>query len=189
MLEETLPNLYDILTDTERALPPFEKIVSFLTQHAASFRIIEHEPEGQSDKIAKIRGNEPQQGAKAILTISTRSNSSPYTLVVVPANEGLDFGKLKKLIGVKNTTMAPIEDMERLTNCVRGSVPPFSFWPEISLLVDEGLIRRNTEIVFNAGRLDRSIFLNVRDYVRICKPRLVNVVKSLVAQRLNGVSL
>ena len=103
-----------------------------------------------------------------------------FTLVVIPGNDGLDFSKVKKLLGCKNTTMAPLEDLERITGCVRGSVPPISFWPEVNLLVDSGVINKNpVEIVFNAGRLDRSIFLHVADYVRICRPRLVDIVKTL----------
>jgi Ala-tRNA(Pro) deacylase len=167
----------------EVSLSTFDKIVSVLKRHNARFRIVEHEPEGQSDKIAQIRGNEPQQGAKAILTMSSdKEGKSSFNLVVIPADSGLDFGKLKKHLGKKNTTMAPLDEMEKLTDCVRGSVPPFSFWPSINLLVDESLITRNheSEIVFNAGRLDRSIFLYVADYLRIVSPvTLVNLVKIL----------
>jgi Ala-tRNA(Pro) deacylase len=37
------------------------------------------------------------------------------------------------------------------------------------------LIQENEEVVFNAGRLDRSIFMKLDDYIRIAKPLLVNI--------------
>lgn len=171
-------DLFEALTPEEKILPMFDRLVSFLQRHDAHFRVIEHEPEGHSEKIARIRGNEPQQSAKALLTMSKASSGDvSYHLVVFPGNENLDFQKLKKLVGIKNTSMAPLQNLEALTECVSGSVPPFSFSPKIKLLVDESLINNNTEIVFNAGRLDRSIFLNAKDYVRIVAPRLAKITK------------
>jgi Ala-tRNA(Pro) deacylase len=36
-------------------------------------------------------------------------------------------------------------------------------------------IQENREVVFNAGRLDRSIFMQSDDYVRIAKPEMVRI--------------
>ena len=177
---EPLAHLYEELLPEEKSMPMFEKIISFLTRQMADFYVMEHEAEGQSDKIALIRGNEPKQGAKAIVTMSSPSRDEQiYYLTVLPGDESLDFGKLKKLIGIKSTSMAPLDHVEVMTGCVRGSIPPFSFSPQINIVVDQSLIDQNTEIVFNAGRLDRSIFLKVKDYLRIARPRLVNIIKKV----------
>ena len=61
----------------------------------------------------------------------------------------------------------------RLTDCVFGSVPPFSFHEELQLIADPSLLARYAELAFNAGLLDHSIILNTRDYERIVQPRLV----------------
>ena len=55
-----------------------------------------------------------------------------------------------------------------------GSIPPFSFNEALILLADP-LIRENREVVFNAGRLDRSIFMNMDDYFRIALPQVVKI--------------
>ena len=60
-----------------------------------------------------------------------------------------------------------------LTQCVFGAIPPFSFHPELKLVVDPMLFQLETEIVFNAGSLERSILLNVEDYGRIVQPELI----------------
>jgi len=63
------------------------------------------------------------------------------------------------------------EDARRLTGCVMGSVPPFSFDPAMPLVADPA-IQANQEVCFNAARLDRSIFMPLADYLRAAEPRL-----------------
>ena len=55
-----------------------------------------------------------------------------------------------------------------------GSIQPFSFNDQLIVLADP-LIRENEEVVFNAGRLDRSIFMKMEDYFRIARPQLVEI--------------
>ena len=71
-------------------------------------------------------------------------------------------------------SIAPREKAEALTGCVIGAIPPFSFNDQLILLADP-LIQENEEVVFNAGRLDRSIFMKSVDYFRIAKPQLLNI--------------
>jgi len=68
--------------------------------------------------------------------------------------------------------VAPPGGARPATGCVMGSVPPFSFNPQVRLVVDPALVERFGEIAFNAGRLDRSIVLDSADYVRIARPAL-----------------
>ncbi len=55
-----------------------------------------------------------------------------------------------------------------------GAVPPFSFHPGLSLLVDARLVAE-PEIVFNADRLDRSVFLRSDHYRDIAKPHIATI--------------
>ena len=66
------------------------------------------------------------------------------------------------------------EKAQELTGCVIGSIPPFSFSDQLQVLADP-LIQQNEEVVFNAGRLDRSIFMKLDDYIRIAKPQLTKI--------------
>ncbi|WP_188804346.1 YbaK/EbsC family protein [Sporolactobacillus putidus] len=50
-----------------------------------------------------------------------------------------------------------------------GSVPPFSFHEALQVIVDSHL-KENTEVFFNAGRLDRSIMLNGEEYFELLHP-------------------
>ena len=56
-----------------------------------------------------------------------------------------------------------------------GTILPFSFHPELELIVDPGLLK-HPEIYFNAARLDRSLALNTEDYVRLAEPRILPII-------------
>ena len=72
--------------------------------------------------------------------------------------------------------MSQREKAQELTGCVIGAIPPFSFSDQLQLLADP-LIQQNDEVVFNAGRLDRSIMMKLRDYIRIANPYLVPIAQ------------
>jgi Ala-tRNA(Pro) deacylase len=50
-------------------------------------------------------------------------------------------------------------------------VLPFSFHPDLELVVDPALLQV-PELFFNAGRLDRSMALVTEDYLRVARPRV-----------------
>ena len=72
--------------------------------------------------------------------------------------------------GGKKASLASRDLARELTGCEIGAIPPFSFNPDLCLLVDPSLRERHEEIVFNAGRLDASILLNTEDYFRLAAP-------------------
>jgi Ala-tRNA(Pro) deacylase len=57
---------------------------------------------------------------------------------------------------------------------VAGTVLPFAFHPELTLIADPSL-QKHPEIFFNAARLDRSVALRVIDYVAPAKPRFERI--------------
>lgn len=145
-----------------------ELIISKLEQNHAHFRIIQHTPEGQSDRVCKIRGNTLHQGAKAILLrLAITKKTSRYLLAVLPADMSVAFAEIARIFSAKNVMMAPVDKVKELTGCEVGAVPPFVFNPDIKIVVDNALVDDNEEIAFNAGRLDTSIIMRAEDYRRI----------------------
>lgn len=152
----------------------FEQLQTLLEESDARFRVIEHPPEGKSDEVARIRGTEPGQGAKAMLC-KGKGADDPFVLAILSGNKKLDFQKLASAVGLKKVTLAKPEDAIRETGCVIGAIPPFSFSEQIALVVDPSLLEDYAEIAFNAGRLDRSMVLDSQDYIRIAKPQLHSI--------------
>jgi Ala-tRNA(Pro) deacylase len=151
----------------------FEQLCALLDREGAAYRVVEHQPEGRTDLITKIRGNRLEQAIKSIVVqvrISKKENR--YYLANVPGDCRVDLDSIKSHFGAAGIGIAPREKAEALTGCVIGAIPPFSFSDQLSVLADAS-IQGNEEVVFNAGRLDRSIFMKLEDYVRIAKPQFV----------------
>ncbi|HHL2498355.1 TPA: YbaK/EbsC family protein [Yersinia enterocolitica] len=145
----------------------FEKITDLLKMHQVVFDIIEHPAEGRSDAISKIRGNDLQQAAKAmVLQVLNGSGQLQYVLCIVPGDSKVNFKGVARLMGGKKSSFAPPEMAQELTQCQMGAVPPFSFNEALALRVDERLCRVG-KLYFNAGELDKSISLSVDDYFRV----------------------
>ena len=151
------------------------RLCSLLEREGAIFRLVEHVPEGHTEQIARIRGNRLEQAIKSIVVqvrISRKENR--YCLANVPGHLRVDLDAIRSHFSATSAAIANREKAESLTGCVTGAIPPFSFNDELLLLADP-LVSANEEVVFNAGRLDRSIFMRSDDYVRIASPQLVGI--------------
>ena len=150
-------------------------LCELLEREGAVYRVVEHEPEGRTEFIARIRGNRPEQAIKSIVVqVRFGKKESRYYLANVPGHRRVDLQAIQSSFNGTDVCMAAREKAEALSGCVIGAIPPFSFNDQLILLADP-LIRENEQVVFNAGRLDRSIFMKSSDYFRIAQPALVNI--------------
>src|SRR5512134_260478 len=152
-----------------------KQLCDLLDQEGATYRIIEHEPEGHTEVIAKIRGNRIEQSIKSIvMQVRLKRRENLYCLANVPGDCRIDFAGIKQHFRADSVAFASREKAQELTGCVIGAIPPFSFNDQLQVLADPRVLE-NEEVVFNAGRLDRSIFMRLEDYIRIAKPQIVNI--------------
>lgn len=149
----------------------FEHLQALLQQHHIPFQLLRHPEAGRSVEVAAIRGTAVSQGAKALVCrVKISSNQRKHVLAVFPADKQADLDAIARAAGGKKASLASHDLARELTHCEIGAIPPFSFNPELSLLVDPSLRERHSEIVFNAGRLDASIIMNTDDYFRLAQP-------------------
>lgn len=154
----------------------FNRIHALLSEQNAKFRVVEHGPARTSEEVAKLRGTELGQGAKALVcTIKGVENLGKklHVVAILPADMKADLDAVAKAFGGTRASLASPSETSELTDCVFGSVPPFSFHSDLTLIADPSLLTRYEELAFNAGLLDRSIILNTKDYERIVSPKLV----------------
>lgn len=156
----------------------YTRLVALLDAHGARYRVIEHEPEGRTEIVSALRGNELSDAAKCIvLMVKLGKKITRYVLAVVPGDARVDFGRIRALFGATYVSFAAADIAERLAGSVAGTILPFAFDSGLELLVDPALLQRG-ELYFNAGRLDRSIALSTDDYVALAKPRLERLAAS-----------
>ena len=156
----------------------YTRLLVLLDQQGISYRLIDHAPEGRTELVSTMRGNVLSQAAKCIiLMVKLGKKVTRYVLAVVPGDRKVSLPAVKALLGGTYIAFASSDIAERLAGSVTGTVLPFSFSPELEVVVDPSLLE-NEEIYFNAARLDRSMVLKTRDYVTVAKPRLGHIVES-----------
>ncbi|TBM33095.1 YbaK/prolyl-tRNA synthetase associated domain-containing protein [Hafnia paralvei] len=159
------------------SIATFDRLSALLDEQQARYRVVEHPTAGKSEEVAKIRGTQLGQGAKALLCHVKGNGIKQHVLAILPADKQADLSAVAHGIGGTRASLASPVEVDTLTDCVFGAIPPFSFHPDLLLVADPLLFERFDELAFNAGTLERSMILNTQDYQRIAQPKLVSFVK------------
>jgi len=173
----TVPARADAAAGTERlgrSEPPggYEWLIALLEGAGARYRIIEHAPEGRTEVVSGYRGHPAAQAAKCVVAmVKVGKHDRRYFLAVVPGDRRVDLQALRVLASGKCVIFASREEAEALAGSRSGSILPFSARSDLELVVDPGVLKQAV-VFFNAARLDRSLALDVGDYVRIAQPRI-----------------
>ncbi len=154
------------------------QLIDFLNQNNAHYRLLDHAPEGRTEEVSKLRGNQLSQAAKCmVIMVKLGKREKRFVLAVVPGDSRLDMNAVKTLFKGEYASFAPTDVAERMTGCIAGTILPISFNPDLPLVCDPALLAHD-EIVFNAARLDQSLFLAAKDYLEVAKPQLENIALS-----------
>lgn len=137
--------------------------------------MIDHEPEGRTEIVSKLRGHPPAHAAKCVLVmVKLGKKAKRFVLAVVPGDRRVDLAGIKQLYGGTYVSFASRDIAEELAGSVSGTILPFALDPSLELIVDPGLLEAE-EIYFNAARLDRSVALTTKDYVALAQPRIESI--------------
>ncbi|MEZ2604333.1 YbaK/prolyl-tRNA synthetase associated domain-containing protein [Kluyvera intermedia] len=149
-----------------------QRLLALLDAQLARYRVMEHEAVGKCEAVSEIRGTALGQGAKALVCKVKGNGVNQHVLAILPADQQADLARLARHIGGLKASLASPAEVDALTACVFGAIPPFSFHNTLRLVADPLLFERFDEIAFNAGSLDKSVILNTQDYLRIAQPEL-----------------
>ncbi|MEB6632144.1 YbaK/prolyl-tRNA synthetase associated domain-containing protein [Kluyvera cryocrescens] len=151
-----------------------QQLIALLDQQQARYRVMTHEAVGKCEAVSEIRGTALGQGAKALVCKVKGNGVNQHVLAILAADQQADLSRLAQHIGGLKASLASPAEVDALTACVFGAIPPFSFHSALRLVADPLLFDRFDEIAFNAGSLEKSVILNTQDYLRIAKPELVD---------------
>lgn len=164
----------------------YERLVRLLDEHDASYRLIDHAPEGRTEPVSRLRGNALRQAAKCVVVlVKVDKRTRRCVLAVVPGHARVDLAALKALHHGRYAGFADNETAERLSGSVSGTILPVTFTDELELVVDPSLLEHD-EIFFNAARLDRSLALATGDYRRLAQPRVHPIAQPPVEPATGG---
>lgn len=153
----------------------YARLIAELDAAGAQYRLIEHAPEGRTEVVSALRGHALAHAAKClILLVKMGKKQTLYVLAVLPGDARLDLAAVKALLGASYVAFADTSKAEELAGSPTGTVLPFSYDERLELIADPALLDCY-ELYFNAGRLDRSIALNGKDYLRLAQPRIARI--------------
>lgn len=156
----------------------YEQLIELLDRHDASYRLIDHEPEGRTEIVSPLRGHDTKLAAKCmIVMVKIGKKRTTYVLAVVPGTAKVDLDALKALFEGTYVSFASPNIAEELAGSAVGTVLPFAFDDRLTLVVDPELLQ-SSKMYFNAARLDRSMELDTQDYARIAEPRTARIAKA-----------
>jgi Ala-tRNA(Pro) deacylase len=87
-----------------------DQLRALLDREGASYRVIEHEPEGRTEVIAKIRGNRIEQSIKSmVLQVRLTRKENIYCLANIPGDCRVDFDGVKAFYEADSVAFAKRE--------------------------------------------------------------------------------
>ena len=153
----------------------YDRLLNLLDEHHIRYRIIEHAPEGRTDLVSAMRGNDLRHAAKCMVVMVKQGKKvTRYLLAVIPGDGRVDLAAIKAQMQGTYVSFASADIATELSGAPSGAVLPFSFHPSLELVVDPSLLESD-DMYFNAGRLDRSLVMKTRDYAELVKPRLARI--------------
>jgi Ala-tRNA(Pro) deacylase len=106
----------------------YTQLIEFLDGHGVQYRLIDHPPEGRTEVVSPLRGNQLKQAAKCIvLMVKIGKKVTRYVLGIVPGDARVDLNAVKTLLGGTYVSFASPPIAERLAGSVAGTILPFSF--------------------------------------------------------------
>lgn len=160
------------MTEVAKGVATHQRLVVLLTRENARYRVVNHEAVGKCEAVSEIRGTALGQGAKALVCKVKGNGVNQHVLAILAADQQADLSQLASHLGGLRASLASPAEVDMLTGCVFGAIPPFSFHPNLKLVADPLLFERFDEIAFNAGLLEKSVIMNTQDYLRIARPEL-----------------
>src|SRR5689334_4321796 len=110
----------------------YQQLIDLLDSRGATYRLIDHEPEGRTEIVSGMRGNDIRQAAKCIiLMVKIGKKVTRYVLGVVPGDARISLNAIKALLGGTYVSFASADIAERLAGSVAGTILPFTFHPDL----------------------------------------------------------
>ncbi|MDD5178130.1 MAG: YbaK/EbsC family protein [Candidatus Nanoarchaeia archaeon] len=144
----------------------FKDIVDLLEKRGFEFEVLEHGPAYTSEDASKIRGSSLKMGTKAMVL----KIKDGFIMAILSAEKKISSKKLRGLTGSRELRFATPEEVEKITHCKIGSVPPFPILFDLDYYLD-GSVMENEEIVFSAGSHVKSIKMKAEDFNKIMKKK------------------
>jgi len=146
------------------------KLLDFLDKASADYEVTEHRATFTGQQLA---AEEHIPGLMVAKPVIIRADDE-YYMCVLPACYKIDFDTLKRQVGAREIELASESEMAVIfEDCPLGAEPPFGMLYGLLTFMDSSL-EDDEYIVFQAGAHDKAIKMDMREYLRLAKPRVLS---------------
>jgi Ala-tRNA(Pro) deacylase len=147
---------------------PVKKLKEFLDSHQVKYVALTHSPAFTSQEIAAAAHISGKELAKTVIV----KVGGQLGMVVLPANDQVNFTKLREATGAEVDLAGESEFKDKFAGCEVGAMPPFGNLYDMPVYVSSQLSQQD-KILFNAGSHSELIQLAFTDFERLVKPKIV----------------
>src|SRR3954464_10061306 len=105
--------------EKETDLETYERLIALLDEQGAHYRLIDHAPEGRTEIVSPMRGNDLKQAAKCmVVMVKVGKKVTKYVLAVVAGDTRVDLNAVKALFNGTYVSFASADIAERLARSI-----------------------------------------------------------------------
>lgn len=155
----------------EERTMPVKKLKEFLDGHQVKYVSMTHSPAFTSQEIAAAAHVSGKQLAKTVIV----KMDGKLAMVVIPAQDQVNFAKLREVTGIANVDLASESEFkDKFAGCEVGAMPPFGNLYDMAVYVSSRLSKQD-HILFNAGSHSELMQVAFVDFERLVKPKAVAI--------------
>lgn len=147
---------------------PIQALKQYLDNHHVKYMSINHSPGFTAQEVAAAAHISGKHLAKIVII----KLGKQLAMVVLPANEHVNFTALKSTTGVTADLAKESDFKGKFPECEVGAMPPFGNLFDMPVYVSSHLAD-NEQIVFNAGTHSELMKLAYRDFERLVHPKVI----------------
>ena len=148
---------------------PVRRVIEVLDREHVPYEVLPHLRTNTAQGAAASLHVRGREFAKSVIL---KTEDGRLVMVVVPAPRPVDLAAAERVVGAKLGLAPEGEFKEQFADCEAGAEPPFGNLYGMPVYVDESL-RKDREIVFNAGSHDEAIRMRYEDFERLVQPEVL----------------
>jgi Ala-tRNA(Pro) deacylase len=150
---------------------PSRPVVDFLDREKVPYEVLPHMRTYTAQGAAASLHVRGREFAKSVIL---KTDDGRLAMAVVPAPRPVDLQAAAAAMGAKVELAREEEFADLFMDCEVGAEPPFGNLYGVPVFVDESL-RKDPEIVFNAGRHDEAMRMRYADFERLVHPAVASL--------------
>lgn len=147
---------------------PNKMLKDFLESHHIKYLAISHTPSYTAQEVAASAHISGKNMAKTVIV----KVGDRLAMVVLPANDHVNFAALREITGQTDIDLARESDFKaKFPECEVGAMPPFGNLYGMPVYVSNHLSHDN--IVFNSGSHSELVQMSYQDFIDLVKPKII----------------